>query len=232
MAMWQGYQNIFRDTFNRNMNERKEYHKKYYLKHKDILNKRSKEFYMKNKKRINKYNKKNTLKWKQKHKTEIKIYYRKYNKTYYIGNKDKIKNKTKNYYLLNKEKIKQYFKQYHKKNKEEIKKKNKHKYRKTLKTWEGYIPKETNCQICGRKIYFNQNNINNAIHFDHKNGNSPIKIGPSLWLGRNKRTPKSEKKWNSYKFGMLCKKCNPFLPAKNRKEFLKKVIKYVFGGKF
>ncbi len=97
-----------------------------------------------------------------------------------------------------------------------------------LKAWEGIIPKETDCQACNKRIYFNKGNQRDAIHFDHKKETVRIKGSPSTWLLSHKPTPENIKIWNSCNFGMLCNRCNRYIPTKDRKNFLKKIIKYVF----
>ncbi len=101
-----------------------------------------------------------------------------------------------------------------------------------LKSWEGLIPNKTYCQICKTKIFYNNHNRKLAICFDHRSKTIiNQKYGPTFWLGQHKRTPRNEKIWKKSNFGFLCNKCNSFLPTKNRIEYLKKVIKYVFDKK-
>jgi hypothetical protein len=102
---------------------------------------------------------------------------------------------------------------------------------KCLKSWEGFIPLETTCQICNRIIFFNKKNQNNSIHFDHKDDvKCTIKNkSPNQWLRKHKRNPKNEAIWNSCNFGMLCRVCNTHLPTRNRKSYILNVNKYVFG---
>lgn len=143
---------------------------------------------------------------------------KKYLKQYYRENKKRIKKQSKHWSHKNKKKRKKYMRQWNK----EWKKKN-------LDSWEKYIPKETNCQICSKKIFFNQNNRVNAIHFDHKDENALIKR-PTLWLSTYPCTPENRKKWKFCAFGMLCKNCNSFFPAKGREQFIKNVVKYALKG--
>jgi hypothetical protein len=98
---------------------------------------------------------------------------------------------------------------------------------KNMKSWEGFIPNETQCQICGKIIFFNRKNSINAICFDHKKNNLPIKVHPSSWLNSCRRNIKNEKIWKSCNFGMLCNRCNRFLPTNNRKIFVEKLNGYV-----
>ncbi len=136
------------------------------------------------------------------------------NKTYNVKNKTKIMQSKKRYYHENKTKIDAYSKK---------------RYMDNLKSWEGFIPKKTNCQICSTEIYFNNNDRKKAICFDHKK-QSVIKQkpGPTFWLGQHKRTNETELIWKKADFGMLCNKCNSFLPTDKRKEYIKKVVKYVY----
>jgi 5-methylcytosine-specific restriction endonuclease McrA len=99
-----------------------------------------------------------------------------------------------------------------------------------LKSWEGYIPIKNNCQICGKTIYFNKRNPKESIHFDHKKEIKEVRKSPFAWLSKHQRTPKNQKTWESFNFGILCQRCNNYLPTYNRKEYMKRVIKYVFEG--
>jgi hypothetical protein len=169
-------------------------------------------------------------KWFQKNKIRLL----KEHKEYIKKNKDKIKIICNRYYEKNRIKISKRTKKYYQKNKENIRKKSQKWWKinkfKQLISWEGYIPKETKCQCCKKEIYFNKQNIRNAIHFDHKNENPIIKGCPTSWLKSHKRNVKNQKIWESCKFGMLCNSCNRFLPTKNRKEFIINIIKYALKG--
>lgn len=99
-----------------------------------------------------------------------------------------------------------------------------------LKSWEGLIPKEYNCMICGREIYFNKENRLKAINFDHRmEGGEDIKGSPAQWLSKHRRNSKNEIVWKNCRFGMLCLNCNTRLPTKNRKEWMESACRYVFG---
>lgn len=93
-------------------------------------------------------------------------------------------------------------------------------------SWIDIMPKSINCQICGKSIGFL--NKENPICFDHRHeGNELIRNSPNLWLGTHFCTPENIKIWNSCDFGMLCRRCNGFLPTKNRKEFFLLALKYI-----
>lgn len=160
-------------------------------------------------------------------------YYQKRGREYYQKNRKKRLKQMKKYYENNKDKIlkqqKGYLKEYYIKNKSEILKQQKEHRKNNLKSWEGFISLRNNCQICGKEIYFNKRNRNNAIHFDHKSENVPIKINPSEWLIIHKKTSKTQKIWESCNFGVLCSKCNSSLPTKNRRQFVINSIRYIFG---
>ncbi len=102
------------------------------------------------------------------------------------------------------------------------------KHRKRCKdSWIGYIPLETKCEICGKKIFFKNHPIKETICFDHKNENCCIKKNPSYFLYQKIMNKKNQKIWESCNFGSLCHRCNSWLPTKNRKEWLRRVNKYV-----
>lgn len=196
---------------------RKEYQRKYREKNKKKRKNLWKRWYQKNKIKHNEYNKQ----WYQKNrkKNTMKA------KENYYKNREKRKIVMKLWYQKNKE----YTKKYKKKNySRDVEKKEKILQR-HLNTWKNYVPSETNCQICSRKIYFNQNNIKNAIHFDHKDENALIKGSPTNWLSNNERTPENQKIWEQCTFGNLCNRCNIRIPSKDRKQFVRSLVKYVFG---
>lgn len=102
-------------------------------------------------------------------------------------------------------------------------------YKKALDSWKGFIPIESTCQMCGKKLFFAGKNKKDSIHFDHRNGSKEIiKISPNHWLRKNPRNLETEKIWLSCNFGILCEECNLRLPTNNREQFVKNVNKYVF----
>ena len=124
----------------------------------------------------------------------------------------------KKYYQINKKRLGELKKKWREKNGRY--------YKKALSSWEGFIPNKTNCEVCGKLIFFNKRNPRIAIHFDHRNGNETIMNSPAIWLRQNKRTPEREKIWKRCDFGMLCENCNRSLPTKNRVPFLLNALKY------
>jgi hypothetical protein len=156
-----------------------------------------------------------------------------YAKQYRIKNREHLLQVGREYTKRNSIKIALYKKEHYQNNRgryAELQKKWRAKnircYIKALGSWEGFIPKETNCQICGKIIYFNNRNHKTAIHFDHRRKNEPIQGSPAIWLRNSKRTTEREVVWKSCDFGMLCEKCNRQLPTENRIEFLTKALAY------
>jgi len=145
-----------------------------------------------------------------------KLLKKEYNKKWRNNNKKHCEKYAKKYYTIHREQNREWHKKHSKK---------------ILKNWEGFIPKETNCQICNTKIYFNNGDTKNAIHFDHTNDCNLINYQPTIWLRNNKRTKKTEDIWKKCNFGMLCIRCNSYLPTKNRHVFVDNLIKYVKGIK-
>ena len=178
---------------------------------------RKEEYYQKNKKHIlqrkNNYNKLYRKKKMQ------------YDKEYRIKNREKRKIQHKIYYEKNKRKAKKYYE----KNRNRIKIYNRNYVQQNLLSWEEYIPKETFCEICNRRIYFNNGVQKAAIHFDHQTENVLIKR-PTTWLRCHKRTLENQKIWEKCAFGMLCKKCNGYFPTKDRLKLLNNIIKYIKKG--
>jgi hypothetical protein len=138
----------------------------------------------------------------------------------------------KKYYAKNKDKVKAYHKEYYS---DPVKRERNNRItterrRLLLARWEGFIPKVTQCEMCGKDIYFNTNDMKISIHFDHRNGGGELIQGlPSVWLKRNNRTPENEAIWKSCNFGMLCLSCNSALPTRDRHLFLENATKYIKG---
>ena len=157
-------------------------------------------------------------------------------------NKSKEKITRHNYYIKNRAKIKRYINMWRKKNPDRVMAQHKKYFTnnktsslrrsalrmiRCLKSWEGFIPKRSRCQICNKKIYFNTSNQSNSIHFDHRHGGmEPIKHGPAQWLRSNPRNKYNESIWIKSDFGKLCIRCNQLLPTKNRIKWLERAILY------
>lgn len=160
-------------------------------------------------------------------------YYKDAYKTSGLASECKDCNKTymKTYYNKNKEKIKKYQDEYNKVNRDKVLSDRIELRRKKLARWEGIIPSFTQCQMCGKDIYFNGRDTATSIHFDHRSGGDEIiKEIPSVWLKNNARTPENEAIWKSCNFGMLCQSCNRALPTKDRLLFLENANKYIKGA--
>ncbi len=148
-----------------------------------------------------------------------------YRKLYYQKNKKRIRSQQRRWREENRDGIKNYNEEYRIKNRDRFKKT----VEENMRAWKELFPTKPICQICGERIYFNEKNKKEAIHFDHRHGKFFKKISAATWLRRHQRTNKNIKIWKTFDFGMLCAICNHRLPTKNRKQYLKKVIQYVFG---
>lgn len=123
---------------------------------------------------------------------------------------------------------KEYSKKHYIRNRDKIIARTNARFENSVCSWEGFIPKEARCEICGKAIFFNSKDTTRAIHFDHRrNGAETIVDCPFNWLQRHKRNPENEKIWQSCSFGFLCGVCNRSLPTKNRESFLRGAIKYM-----
>jgi hypothetical protein len=112
-------------------------------------------------------------------------------------------------------------------NKDRLNKESLDRGRRCLESWLGLIPRKTQCQCCDRDIFFNSNNIYNAIHFDHRRGGKEaIDNKPTTWLRSHPRNAKNEEIWKSCDFGMICRDCNLRLPTEGRVEFVKNAMAY------
>jgi len=135
------------------------------------------------------------------------------------------------YHKKNREKILSRKKAYYEQNKKELNQKTMKRHEKNRKTWEGYIPLMTQCEMCGRDVFFHRNNQREAIHFDHRKSGTEIIKRPMLWLAGHSKTPENQKIWESCEFGILCGWCNKSLPTINRKQYILNALKYVLGFK-
>lgn len=104
--------------------------------------------------------------------------------------------------------------------------------KRNLDSWRPYFDKRVSCEICGRKVKFSSGVSRDSIHFDHRNGgNEAIKGIPMTWFRGHLRTDKNEKILESCNFGILCFRCNKFLPTKDRGKWLKNVNRYYEASK-
>ena len=97
----------------KNIEERKAYLKKYYLKNKERLSNLSKEYRLKNKEKIKQYYLINKDYFKKINQSEK---YKQVKRLYRLKNEKFIREISRNYYIKNAEKIKQYSKEYRLKN--------------------------------------------------------------------------------------------------------------------
>jgi hypothetical protein len=139
------------------------------------------------------------------------------------NNPEKYSKRSREFYQKNRDRIFEY----RRKNRPVLRPKNE---RRNLDSWKEVIPKVTQCECCGKDIFFACGDNIKSIHFDHrKGGTEPIKDSPSRWLREHKRTPSNEMLWRQSDFGKLCRSCNIALPTENRIQFLRNATKYVGG---
>ena len=111
---------------------------------------------------------------------------------------------------------------------EKLREQNRYCGRSCLDGWLGVIPAMTQCQCCGKDIFFASGKQSTSINFDHRRGGTElIKDNPTSWLRNHKRTQLNESIWRSCDFGMLCYRCNMVLPTEDRKLFLKNISDYI-----
>lgn len=93
-----------------------------------------------------------------------------------------------------------------------------------------YYGKIPFCSICDRELKW-QSNISkfeeDLVCWDHASNDSKhLKIPPSTWLGSHACNDTNKQKWLSFKLGILCPRCNGFLPTEDRIEWLEKALQY------
>lgn len=93
-------------------------------------------------------------------------------------------------------------------------------------SWSEYFSKHTKCEICQKRIFFNNFDRRTSINFDHRQ-ECVIKTAPSVWLNSHKFNEENRKIWESCNFGILCMDCNILLPTVGRIEWLNKITEYI-----
>lgn len=82
------------------------------------------------------------------------------------------------------------------------------------------------CQICGKTLEWRTGAMR-APNFDHRHGHGLIiSCGPNVWTRDHPLTETNKAIWLFEDFGILCGRCNQFLPTHNRREFLRKATDY------
>lgn len=99
------------------------------------------------------------------------------------------------------------------------------------KSWEDYLKRKygdnPTCEICDKVLKWNGRK-GEVVHFDHRNGNEIILRSPSNWIRSNYCTQENISIWEQCDFGILCHRCNSYLPTRNRRKFVSSIVKYVF----
>jgi hypothetical protein len=142
-------------------------------------------------------------------------------------NKEKVLAEKRRYYHANKKVLRPKIEAYRLKN---MAKRNAYSIRSrdhVRQTWVGVIPEMTQCQMCGKDIYFNAGVMGKAICFDHRWGGQEAIKNPSAWLSTYAWSAEKEKIWRSCDFGMLCSLCNIRIPTKDRKLFADNLLRYL-----
>jgi hypothetical protein len=90
---------------------------------------------------------------------------------------------------------------------------------------------EPHCQVCDKELVWLDKVQTNTVIFDHRHGGiEAIQGSPAHWLSQNRPSNENISIWESCDFGILCDKCNRFLPTNNREDWLQNVNRYIFNG--
>ena len=154
---------------------------------------------------------------------------RAYDKKYLEEHRELILARRKKYRLSDHEGCLRRNRKWRQKNKLQIRTRVNAKIKANMDSWMGLIPKITQCPCCGKDIFFASGIKIKSIHFDHRSGGTESIRSPSVWLMHHSRTPANEAIWKTCNFGMLCLKCNSYLPTENRMLFIKQLNNYVGG---
>ena len=156
-------------------------------------------------------------------------------KKHYSQNKDIIIKKNKIYYKKNRKKIIKREKNKYKINRLEKIQQGVQRANKNYASWIPYLPLQTNCQICGRIVYFHSNSgfigREQTIHFDHKKFHINIH-NPKQWLASHYFNEKNKQIWEKENLGHLCAHCNRRLRTLGRKKWIKQLVGYAFGENY
>lgn len=98
-----------------------------------------------------------------------------------------------------------------------------------IKSWLDFLKNEyktPHCQICGKELKWRGGRRTDVVHWDHRNGYRHYPKYPSQFFVSRPCNKANIKKWKSFKFGILCGKCNQFLPTEDRIKFLEKALIY------
>ena len=99
--------------------------------------------------------------------------------------------------------------------------------------WKSYFlnkyGENPKCEICGKRLqwYRKNGNTKNVVYFDHKNESCFIKEPPAVWYQRHPCIKRNIEKWEKENFGILCYRCNQFLPTHYRLTWLKQITNYI-----
>jgi hypothetical protein len=148
-------------------------------------------------------------------------------KTWENRNREKVREYHKKSYRKNFEYYREYAKRYAAANREYLNNSTRRHRKANIDSWRGYFAGKSRCQLCGRRVVYSSGISKKSIHFDHRNGGSEIiKGSPMSWFGGHPRNKVNEKILESCNFGILCFRCNKFLPTEDRTLWLENAMRY------
>jgi hypothetical protein len=132
----------------------------------------------------------------------------------------------------NKDKVRGYIYRWRSKNKDKIVSYSVKSQKKCTANWKKYFIEKygetPNCEICGIKLqWYRKNGNKNTVYIDHESEAIFIKKTPASWYRSHPCIEENIKKFEKLHLGILCCKCNHYLPTKNRLQWLKQVTNYI-----
>lgn len=116
---------------------------------------------------------------------------------------------------------------------------NKNTRKKYLDQWRQYCISrfgDPQCAICDKKLVWFAGDVTSSVNFDHRHGGTEIirtknegHASVNNWLRSRPCNEKNITIFESCDFGLLCQRCNQFLPTINRLAWLEKATKYAKG---
>lgn len=108
--------------------------------------------------------------------------------------------------------------------------------KKCLSAWHAYFIEKhgsnPKCSICGKSLQWKSQHKGrrSVVCWDHRRGKGGLIYEiPNNWLSSRLCNADNQKTWEAEDFGILCIKCNAFLPTDpiERKTKVEKLIEYV-----
>jgi hypothetical protein len=132
----------------------------------------------------------------------------------------------------NKERVKGYIDRWKSKNRDKVISYSRKVIKKHNADWKRYFIEKYGetplCEICGKQLqWYRKNGNKNTVNLDHESEATFIKGSPTGWYQAHPCIKENIEKLEKIRLGVLCYKCNHYLPTENRLQWLKQVTNYI-----